>query len=171
MTLSLYDVTIPVFTRALHTMSGLLDTGRTWADESGLEHDELLQARLYPDMKPLIHHVRLACDTARLTAVRVGGVERLDLPATETGFDDLKARIVRTRAFLEAVPKESMEGKEDNTVVLATPDRELIFSARDYVLRFAIPDFFFHDMTVYALLRHNGVPVREPDFIGGAEVS
>ena len=69
MTLSLYDVTIPVFTRALHTMSGLLDTGRTWADESGLEHDELLQAQLYPDMKPLIHHVRLACDTARLTAV------------------------------------------------------------------------------------------------------
>jgi len=167
MPLSLYDVSIPVFSRALQNMSAFLEKARTWADETGLEHDEILNASLYPDMPSLIGQVQHACDAARLTAVRVAAIEPLDIPATEKTFDDLEARIVRTLGYLDAVPKDAMDGREDVKVVLTRPDHEVTFIARDYMLSFALPNFYFHVSMAFAVLRHNGVPVRKPDFISG----
>jgi len=167
MTLSLYDVSIPVFSRALQNMSAFLEKARTWADESGLEHEELLNAGLYPDMAPLIGQVQRACDAARLPAVRVAAIEPLDIPTTEKTFDDLEARIVRTLGYLDAVPKDAMDGREQTNVVLTRPDHEVTLTARDYILSFALPNFYFHVSMAFAVLRHNGVPVRKPDFISG----
>ncbi|MCI5075169.1 DUF1993 domain-containing protein [Oricola sp.] len=167
MPLTLYDVSIPVFTRELQNMSGFLEKGRAFADETGLSHDELLNARLYPDMEPLVFQVRRACDAARLTAVRVGQAEPLDIADTEKSFDDLEARIVRTLGYLDAVPQSAMEGREDVQIVLPAPERDLTFTARDYVMAFALPNFFYRATMAYALLRHNGVPVRKADFISG----
>lgn len=167
MTLSLYDVSIPVFSRALQNMSAFLEKARTWADETGLQHEELLNARLFPDMEPLIGLVQHACDTARLTAVRVAAAEPLDIPATEKTFDDLEARIIRTLGYLDAVGKDATDGREDAKVVLAGPEHEVTFTARHYVLSFALPNFFFYVTMAFALLRHNGVPLGKPDFISG----
>lgn len=166
MTLSLYDVSVPVFARSLRVMSGFLEKGRAWADSHGLEHDELLFARLYPDMQPLTYQVQRASDAARLTAVRVGQIEPLPIADDETSFDQLQARIVKTLGFLDAVPRQSMEGRDDAEVRLKAGQHDLTFTARDYVLGFAVPNFFFHVTTAYGVLRHNGVPIGKQDFIG-----
>jgi hypothetical protein len=166
MSLSLYDVSIPVFARSLRNLSAFLERGRIWADENGLAHAELLEAKLYPDMKPLTYQVQRANDAACFTAVRVAQVDPPGIADDEKSFDELQARIAATLGFLDAVPKTAMQGREDAEVILKTPDRELTFTARDYVLGFAVPNFFFHVTTAYGLLRHNGVPLGKTDFIG-----
>lgn len=167
MSLSLYEISIPVFRHSLRNLAVILEKGRTWADETGLEHDELLNARLYADMKPLTFQVQRASDAARFTAVRVGQVEPLSIADDESTFDQLQARIATTLSYLDTVPADAMDGRDEAEVVLKFRDREVTFTARDYVTAYAIPNFFFHVTTAYGLLRHNGVPLGKIDFLGG----
>ncbi|HYM87412.1 MAG TPA: DUF1993 domain-containing protein [Pseudoxanthomonas sp.] len=166
MSLSLYDVSLPVFIRAFGNLSGNLQKGRAFADENNLPHAELLEARLFPDMIPLTAQIQRASDSAKLAAVRVGQVETIAMADNETSFDELQARIAATVAFLESVPVDSMAGREQAEVVVTTPGQSITFTARDYMLGFAIPNFFFHVTTAYALLRHKGVPLGKLDFLG-----
>lgn len=166
MSLSLYDVSVPVFLRAFGNLSEILKTGRAFADEKGMPHAELLEARLFPDMAPFTAQIQRASDTAKFTAMRVGQVENVAMEDNETSFDDLQARIAATVAFLKAVPAHSMDGREEADVVLKTGQGAMTFTARDYVLGFAIPNFYFHVTTAYALLRHKGVPLGKMDYIG-----
>ena len=166
MSLSLYDVTVPVFIRAFGNLSENLEKGRAFADENSIPHAELLEARLFPDMAPLTAQIQRASDAAKLAAVRVGQVETVAMADNETSFDELQARIAATVAFLKSVPADSMDGREQAEVVVITPSNSMTFTARDYVLGFAIPNFFFHVTAAYALLRHKGVPLGKLDFLG-----
>jgi hypothetical protein len=168
MSLSLYDVSVPVFIRSLGNLSLILDKGRAFAEEQGIDHATLLEARLFPDMAPLTAQIQRASDSAKLACVRVAEVENLAMEDDETSFEDLQARIAATIAFLKTVPSDSMDGREGAEVVLKTPDTSLTFTARDYLLGFALPNFFFHVTTAYALLRHKGVPLGKRDYIGMA---
>lgn len=166
MALSLYDASIPLFLRGFDTLSAILEKGRAFADETGIAHSDLLEARLIEDMAPLTAQIQRCSDTAKNTAVRVGQVASVAMPDTETSFDDLQARIAATVAFLKAVPAESFEGREDATVTLQTPKGDVPFVARDYVLGFVLPNFYFHLTTAYALLRAKGVPIGKLDYLG-----
>ena len=149
MPLSLYDVSVPVFIRSLGAMSAFLEKGRAYADENGMPHEKLLDARLYPDMAPLTAQIQRASDSAKLAAVRVGQVENVPMADEEKSFDDLQRRIAATVDFLKAVPSNSMDGREDAEVVLTTRAGDTKFTARDYMLGFALPNFFFHVTTAY----------------------
>jgi len=166
MSISLYDASIPVFIRAFANLSAILEKGRAHADENGIDHAELLEARLYPDMAPLTAQIQRASDTARFTAVRVGQIEPLAIADNEVSFDDLQARIATTVDFLKAVPTDSMDGREDAHVELKTPNATIDFTGTSYVLGFAVPNFYFHVTTAYALLRMKGVPVGKLDYLG-----
>ena len=166
MPLSLYDVSVPVFIRSFGSMSAFLEKGRAYADENGMPHETLLEARLYPDMGPPTSQIQRASDSAKLAAVRVGQVANVPMADEEKSFDDLQRRIAATVDFLKTVPSDSMDGREDAEVVLTTRAGETKFTARDYLLGFALPNFFFHVTTAYALLRSNGVPVGKMDYIG-----
>jgi hypothetical protein len=165
MSLSLYDVSVPVFVRTLGTLAHILEKGRAFADETGLAHEALLQARLRDDMYPLVKQVQLASDAAKFAAVRVGQVETVVMADEEASFADLQTRIARTTAFLEAVPADSMDGREAAEIVLKLPSNSFTFTGRDYVLGFALPNFYFHVTTAYAILRHKGVPLGKRDFL------
>lgn len=166
MPLSLYDVSIPVFLRAFQNLSDILKKGEAFADEHGLPHADLLDARLYPDMAPLTAQIQRASDTAKFVAVRLGGMENVSMEDNETSFADLHARIDRTVALLRTLSSDAMDGKDESEVVLKTRDQSVTFAGRDYLLSFAIPNFFFHVTTAYALLRHKGVPIGKMDYIG-----
>lgn len=166
MTLSLYDVSVPVLVRGLGNLSALLEKGRAFADETGLDHAVLLEARLAPDMAPLPYQVQRASDTAKGLAVRVGQVASLAMADEETSFAELQQRIAATIAFLDAVPADSMDGREGAEILLTTPSATISFTGTSYVLGFALPNFFFHVTTAYALLRHKGVPVGKMDYLG-----
>ena len=167
MSTPLYDLTVPVFLRGFHAMSGFLAKGEAFAAEKGLDPAELLNARLIEDMAPLTAQVQRASDAAKFTMVRIGGVEGVAMPDEEASFADLQARIAKTVAFLNAVPREAIDGKEDAPVELKTPNRTLTFTGQSYVLGFVLPNFYFHVTTAYALLRAKGVPIGKMDFLGG----
>lgn len=167
MTISLYDLTVPVFLRNFKAMSAFLAKGETWATEQGVDPADLLGARLFEDMAPLTGQVQRACDSAKFTIVRVGGIENVAMADEETSFADLQDRIARTVAFVQACPREAIDGKDDAAVTLTTPRGSFDFTGKSYVLNFVQPNFYFHMTTAYALLRHKGVPVGKLDFLGG----
>ena len=170
MPLSLYDISIPPLIRARRNMAFHLDKGRAYADEKGIAHGELTGARLIDDMHPLTAQVQRASDTAKFLAVRAGGLTAPSMADTEQTFDELQARIKATIDFLDTVPADAFDGREDNEVVLKFGPRSLTFTVRDYMQKFALPNFYFHCTTAYAILRHKGVPLGKIDFIAGGDV-
>ncbi|NML11816.1 DUF1993 domain-containing protein [Sphingobium sp. AR-3-1] len=167
MATTLYDLTIPVFVRGLTALSGLLDKGAAYAAEQGIDPATLTGAQLIADMKPLTAQVQFACDTAKGTVTRLGELEPVAMPDDEQTFAQLQARIAKTIALLEAVPRETIDGREDATVVLKIPGGEIPFTGRSHVQTFSLPNFYFHLTITYALLRQAGVPVGKMDFLGG----
>ena len=168
MSLSLYEITVPVMIASFGNMSKFLDRGRAYADEKGIAHAKLLNARLADDMMSLVEQVRRASDTARLAAVRVARVENVAMPDRETTFDDLQARISATVSFLAAVPEIAFEGRADAELVAPFGSEQRVFTCRSYLLGFTLPNFFFHVTTAYDLLRHKGITIGKMDFLGGA---
>ncbi len=167
MATDLHTLTAPVFIRALNNLDKILDKGRAFAAEKGIDEQELLDARLIDDMGNLISQIQRASDSAKGAMVRIGGVENVVMEDNEATFDDIKARIAKTVDFLKAVPADAINGKEDAEVVLKFPNGEFKFDGRNYLLGFVHPNFYFHVTTAYDILRMKGVPVGKMDFLGG----
>ena len=167
MATELYDLTVPAFVRGLRTLSTLLDKGAAFAAEQEIDPATLTGARLIEDMRPLTAQVQLATDSAKGAVIRIGELEPFPLPDTEETFTDLQDRIARTIAFLETVPRDRIDGREEATVILKTSRGEFSSTARSHVLTFSLPNFYFHLTTAYALLRQAGVPLGKLDYLGG----
>ena len=167
MATDLYDLTVPVFIRGLRNLSAILEKGAAHAEEKGIDPLTLTQARLIGDMAPLTGQVQYASDSAKGAVTRIGGLDPVAMPDTEQSFADLQERIGKTIAFLESVPRERIDGREDAEVILKGPRGEFRFTGRSHALGFALPNFYFHVSTAYALLRQAGVPLSEIDYLGG----
>jgi len=163
---SLYNITIPVFIRGLNNLSAILKKGQAFADEKGLPYAKLLEARLVDDMAALPFQIQRVSDTAKAVPVRVAGVEGVSMEDNETTFEELEARIQRTIDFLKAVDPKSMDGKEDSEVIIKRPSGDITTNGTNYILMYALPNFFFHVTAAYAILRHMGVPVGKGDYLG-----
>jgi hypothetical protein len=129
------------------------------------EPNVLVQARLAPDQYSLDRQVQSACDTAKFAAAYLGGKEAPKHPDTEKTFDELRARIASVLGFLETVTEKDYAGAEDRKVAPAWLQGKWL-RGEDYLFQVAIPNFFFHLTTAYAILRHNGVPLGKMDYIG-----
>lgn len=167
MATDLYDLTVPVFSKHLTALSGLLDKARDHAAGLGQDADALLAHRLIADMHPLTRQVQMAADGPKLCIARLSGLAAPVAEDTETRIDQLQARIRLTLDWLASVPRSAVDGQEDREVVLTFPSGEMRFTGRDYAVGFAQPNFFFHLTTAYALLRAQGVPIGKRDFFGG----
>ena len=167
MATELYDLTVPAFLRGLRVLSTLLDKGAAFAAEQGIDPATLTDARLIEDMRPLTAQVQLATDSAKGAVIRIGELESFPLPDTEETFADLQDRIARTIAFLESVPRDRIDGREEATVTLKTSRGEFASTGSSHVLTFSLPNFYFHLTTAYALLRQAGVPLGKLDYLGG----
>ncbi len=166
MPLSMYQASIPVLTHGLKSLSAFLDKGRANAEERKIDLAVLVNARLAPDMHPLSRQVQIASDTAKNAGARLAGIDAPSFPDTETTFDELHARIEQTVAFLGGIGDTHLDGSETRQIVLKFPGREMQFTGAEYLTTFALPNFYFHLTTVFAILRHNGVPIGKMDFMG-----
>ncbi len=166
MSLSMYEASIPVFIRSLNNLSAILDKAVASAEARKIDPSVFIQGRLAPDMHPLPRQIQIATDGAKGCAARLAEIEVPSFPDTETTFPELKERIAKTVAFLEAIKPEQLEGSEDRTIVLKFPGNELSFTGRAFLLGFALPNLFFHVTAAYAILRHNGVDVGKMDYLG-----
>ena len=166
MAITLYDLTIPVFLRGLGVISAVLEKGRAHAEAAGIEPEELVEARLAPDMLTLAGQVQRASDTAKFAAVRIGGVENVRFADEEKSFADLQDRLARTRDFLEKVPRAAIDDQEETTIQANIGRSPISIGAVDYVQKFAVPNFYFHVTTAYDILRSRGVVLSKMDYIG-----
>jgi hypothetical protein len=160
--LSLYDTTIPGLIRTLKKLSGILSKGTTFAAEQSLPETDLTSARLAPDMYPLATQVLTATNAAKLLAVRVANIPNEPWEDTEQTFEELQARITKTVAFLERVKREDFEGAEEREFEFY----HLTFTGLRYVVEYGLPNFYFHVVTAYDILRMKGVQVGKLDFLG-----
>ncbi|SAK63641.1 PF09351 domain protein [Caballeronia calidae] len=166
MSLTMYRASIPVFIRGLEVCADLLKKGAAFADEKGLAHADVINARLAPDMLPLAAQIQRASDTAKLSAARLSGVEAPRFEDDEDSFPALQARIEKTIAFLKSIDKSALAGCETRTVTLKFPDFSPSFSGDDYLFGFGLPNFYFHVVTTHDILRHLGAPIGKRDYLG-----
>lgn len=169
MSLSLYEASIPGFIRSLKNLLSFLDKAEAHAKATGASLQTYLDARLAEDMHPLSRQIQMCSDTSKGPAARLADQAAPSMPDTETTWEELKARIAKTLAFLETITPQQVDGREDATVELPLPGGKLTFTAKDFLFQFAIPNHLFHITTAYALLRAQGVPLGKMDFLAGGQ--
>jgi uncharacterized protein len=166
MSLTLYEASIPVFIRMLGNLSSILDKAVTHAEAKKIDPAILINARLAPDMYPLVKQVQIATDMVKGCAARLAGVDVPSYEDNEMTFSDLKARIGKTTAFLHSINAEQINGSEAKTVTLNLRGKEVNFIGQPYLLDFVLPNLYFHITIAYAILRHNGLEIGKMDYLG-----
>jgi uncharacterized protein len=161
MSISMYRASIPVFIRALGNLSAILKKGEAHEGSASF-----IDARLAPDMLTLAGQVQRASDAAKAGAARLGGIDNPSFPDTEKTFSELQARIKKTTDFLQSMKPEQIDGSEQKKIEFKAGQRELKFTGVDYLIGFALPNFYFHVTTAYAILRHKGVQIGKMDYLG-----
>jgi hypothetical protein len=167
MTHAIHTASIPVFTQMLGGLKEVLRKAEAHVAEKKIDPNALLQARLYPDMFPLLRQVQVATDFAKSVSARLAGVEVPKLEDSEQSFSDLQARIDTVLAFLTGLPVDHFDAAATREIVTqAGTPKEKRFTGQSYLFNYGLPHFFFHTTTAYAILRHNGVEVGKKDYIG-----
>ena len=163
---SMYQTSIPTFTRVLKNLVAILEKAATHAEARKSDPTVLLNARLFPDMFPFTRQIQLAADTAIGGAARLAGT---DIPVhqnNEGSFVELGARLRKTVIQLEAFEPEQLDGTEDKTVTWQTRSSTKSMLGQPYLMNHVLPNLFFHTTTAYNILRHNGVELGKMDFLG-----
>jgi hypothetical protein len=161
MRFTIYDASAPVFVSTLKNM-------RAWLDKASAEGDPaaLVEARLAADMQPLTAQYQFDSDSAKNAIARLIGIDPPAMPDTETTFAELQERCDTTIAFIEGVALADFDGAEDREVSIRFPNgMGYRFTGGDYLRRFALPNFYFHATTAYAIQRAQGVSLGKPDYL------
>ena len=166
MKISMYQASAPRFANILGNLSAILDKAQAHVEARKIDPAALTAYRLSPDMYPLTRQVQVATDTAKGAVARLAGVEIPKFEDTEQTFPELKARIAKTIDFIKTIRPEQIDGSEDKEIVLKLGSREIKFTGMQYLLGHATPNFYFHMVTAYDILRHNGVEIGKRDYIG-----
>jgi hypothetical protein len=162
----MYALSAPVFVRMLRNLESVLDKGAAHAAARKIDPAVLVGARLFPDMFPLATQVRVASDFAKGAVARLTGNEPPKYEDNEATFEELKARIAKTVAYVESFKPEQFEGAEARTVTMKMRGEDKTFDGVIYLSNIVLPNFYFHVTTAYDILRHNGVELGKRDFIG-----
>lgn len=166
MQISMYQASVPVFTRMLNNLVTILDKGATHAATKKIDPSVLVNTRLYPDMFPLAKQVQIASDISKRGVARLAGVESPQFEDNETTFPELIARVHKTISYLETLTPEQIDGSEEKTITLQMQNNSITFQGMSFLLNFVLPNFYFHVTTTYDILRHCGVEIGKQDFLG-----
>lgn len=166
MTLSMYEASVPVFSARLNALSGVLSAAEQNALDRKIDPQVFLASRLAPDMFALTRQVQIATDHAKGASSRLAGREVPKYEDNEVSFADLQARIAKTLDLLATFSAADFDGSDDRMIELKLGQREISMAGMQYLLHLAMPNFYFHVTTAYDILRHNGVPLSKPMFVG-----
>lgn len=157
--------TITQFSRMLSNLEKWLEAGTAYAQQKQFEPDVLAAARLAPDQYSLVQQVQSACDQAKFAAAYLSGQKAPSHPDTEKTIGELSARIRTCVAYLATFKAADFTGAEERRVAPPWMGGASV-RGDTYTNRIAVPNFYFHVTTAYAILRHNGVPLGKSDFVG-----
>ena len=169
MPFTLYDISIPAYTRGLTSLSHIISKAEEYAKEKGLPESTFIEARIYDDMHPFPFQIATCTRMVAMTLVRVTGHAEIEFEndGKESTFADLQARIAKALDLLKSVDKSAFEGKEEVQIMFKYPGGEIPFTGASFVQGFTLPNFYFHLTTAYDLLRMKGVPLGKGDFLRG----
>ena len=166
MTVSMYKCSAPIFLQYLGGLSNVLDKAKAHVEAKKLDEAFFMNMRIYPDMFPFVRQVRSTCDHAVNACARIAGREVPTFANDEKTFDDLKKRVERAMDFVRTFKPEELDGQEAREIVVKFPSGERHFTGQTLLLNLSLPNFYFHDTTAYAILRHCGVEIGKRDFMG-----
>ena len=166
MAVSMYQAAVPTMIRGLENLAAVLQKASEQIEAKKYPAEAYINARLYPDMFPLSKQVQIASDSAKGGCARLAQVEVPSYEDTETTFAQLIERVKKTAAFLQSLKPEQFEGSETRTVTWKVRAGERSMQGQPYLFTHVLPNFFFHSVTTYDILRHNGVELGKMDFLG-----
>jgi hypothetical protein len=162
----MHTASVAQFAQMLNNMKAWFDKAEAHADAKKFDTAVYLTMRLAPDMLPLARQVQMASDSAKFAVARLTGSEAPKFEDNETTLAELRTRVQRTIDYILSVPAAQFDGTDTKEVTLPRRDGPITFEGETYLRRFALPNFFFHVTTTYALFRHAGVDVGKSDFLG-----
>ncbi len=162
---AMYNASVPVFRQMLSALAGIIDKTIAHAEAKKIDPAVYASARLYPDMFPFARQIGIATDFAKGAGARLAGVEVPKFEDNEVTLADLKARLQKTLDFLATLKPEQFAGAETRDITIQLRGTPTVFKGQPYLLHYALPNFYFHTTTAYAILRHNGIEIGKPDFI------
>jgi hypothetical protein len=170
MNISMHNASVGVYLKLLGNLNNILDKAEKWVTERKIDPNAILLSRLAPDMFTFTRQIQIATDMAKGTASRLAGQEPPRYEDNETSFAELKARVAKTVAYLQGLNAADFAGSETRSITLKLgppgAQQEFKFAGLDYLQGFGTPNVYFHYSMAYALLRHNGLALGKPDYIG-----
>ena len=171
MKVSMHAMSVELFIPTLGNLSSILERAAASAAQRKFDAGVLLAARLAPDMHPLTRQVQVAGDIAKNSVARLAALDPPRFEDTETTIEQLRARLARTIDYLKSVPASALEGSDSRDIKVPAGERTFEFKGLEFLQRWAIPNVFFHVVTAYDILRHNGVELGKADFLRGRRES
>lgn len=167
MSISLYDISVPSFLQTVNALADVLDRARVHCAETDRDPDDFVEDRLIDDMAPFHFQIEAAWHHA------VWGIE-----ATRTGaftppalvgpvpFGNLQGMVEKAKRALEAFEPDEVNDWAGRLLDLQIGPRKLAFTSETLILSFSMPNFYFHVVTAYDILRMRGVPIGKRDYEG-----
>jgi hypothetical protein len=167
MTFSLYAATIPSYRQVLGAVAGLLEKAEAFCAEKGLAPEAIIQAKLAEDMLPFAYQVKATADHSlgAIMGIRKG-VYSPEMAPPPQSFAALKAKIAESLTALEAIDAAEIDAFVGRDMRFSFRERHMDFTAEEFLLSFAQPNFYFHASTAYDILRWKGMPIGKRDFVG-----
>lgn len=167
MTISMYQASVPVMIRQLENVSAFLIKAEEYAEEQGIDAQELLDGKLAADMFAFPRQIQIMSDVAKGGASRLAGQDAPSFADEEKTFAELRERIAKTVAYLKTFSAADIDGSEEREIILKIAGNEMPFTGQAFLLSFVLPNVFFHATAAYAILRNKGVPLGKRDYLGG----
>lgn len=164
----MYEASVPVLSHFIRGLQAILRKADAHCTARKIDPNALLSARLFPDMFPLAKQVQLVSDFAKGIGARLSGASNPSYADEEKTFEDLQARLEKTLTFLGSLRKEQFADAATKTVTIKVGGNDMNFSGGEYLMGYALPNFYFHLTTAYNILRHNGLDLGKKDFMGRA---
>ena len=166
MKISMYALSHDVFKKSLGQLQHVMEKGIANAKARNFDTSVLVGARLAPDMLPFAKQIQLTSDFAKNSMARLAGIDPPKFEDNETTMEELLARVKKTLEYIDTVPATALEGSETRDIRIPLRDRTVEFKGLPFLQHWALPNFFFHFVTAYNVLRHNGVDIGKRDFLG-----
>lgn len=166
MAVSMYQISVPVFTRMLTNLVAILEKAAAHCEDRKIDPAALINYRFYPDMFPFSKQIQIATDAAKNGSAYLAGAEPPKSENAEQTFPELIARVQKTIEFVNGFKPEQIDGSEEKEVSIKRGETTLKYKGQEYLLNRVLPNFFFHITTAYDMLRHNGVELGKKDYLG-----
>ncbi|MDR3497277.1 MAG: DUF1993 domain-containing protein [Ancalomicrobiaceae bacterium] len=166
MAIAPFAASVPVFIRSLKALDAILDKAAAYCEAKRVDPAVLCATRLIPDMLPLTRQVLIACDTAKNGTSRISGIAAPTFEDTEKTIVELKARIAKTLDFLGTVDEAAVDAAPGRIIEFPVGPNRMKMEAVAYLLHWVLPNFHFHVVTAYDILRASGLDIGKRDYFG-----